>query len=1025
MLLSFCDNGSLSLAQLPQIRLSSVHPPGAQQGTTTEIEIAAGTNLDEVDTLLFSHPGIHAVQKQTASGEPVPNRFLVSIDAVVPPGVVDVRVHGLFGVSNPRRFRIDTQPEVGEIEPNNQADSAMDVLPGTVVNGRSHAAGDRDVYRLVPAADGRLVFRAEAAVFGSLMQPVMELADADGRILATSRRIFTQDAVLVHDAVAGNPLRLTIRDVVYAGGSDYQYRLVVDQRPLIEFAHQHSSDLSEAIAAQIFGRHLPDGEPSAFRIADQPVRQRSVTIPPQLTGVASDAPPFGASGLRFVPWTTPGGVIIPLVHSTQPVVPESADGPTTLAQVPAVVSGAFETIDDHDEVRFVATKGERLVVEVFSDRIGSIADPVIIVEQVLPAEGEGEESFRRIAVEDDARQNPGGNNLPTVSSDPSYLFTAPDDGTFRVRLLDRYAPSRGDPRLRWYLSLAPAEPDFELVVFDAIPHPDPKQPAAPGAVSLRRGGSYSLPVCVWRSPDCTGPIRIALAESNPGLHAPATVIPAGQTAGQLVLTADEQLDPGVIPGVRVIGTSAVGDREIRRSARIATLVHDAVNGLPRTARITDALTVGIMKDAQPFSVTLPIEDLVVSQNQQILLPVTVTRRAGFEDKVDITLSGLPGNVDAPAVAVPKGQTDALVPVNVKNNAGVMQTTLVASASGTVPYRRNPWLEERARDDLKQAEAALADRKQELEAQQTALNSARDAATAAQENLKAVQAEIVELQTRTEELSDAFRSAQADVAKSAQTIAAQQARLADLRVAPDLAQDEIAATLDAVTQASQANDQATQRVRELAAKLTELTDSLTALRKTLLSDQTRLPELQEQIARRQTAVTTAENAVTAATEAVKAFEEQRARLEDAANKAAEGTKPANINVRTLSPPVRLTVLPAIGSLNVQVPEDGRIVQGGTLAVKVQVTRQNNFAGALTLTLEQPSDATGLSAEPQTVAAGETEATLTVVASADAPPAAPEHLRIRATGEVSEPVGEAGTQTQACDAPVKITIVENAQ
>ena len=50
-------------AQLPQARLYSLFPPGAQAGTTVELKITGGEDLDEVDSLYFTHRGITAEQK--------------------------------------------------------------------------------------------------------------------------------------------------------------------------------------------------------------------------------------------------------------------------------------------------------------------------------------------------------------------------------------------------------------------------------------------------------------------------------------------------------------------------------------------------------------------------------------------------------------------------------------------------------------------------------------------------------------------------------------------------------------------------------------------------------------------------------------------------------------------------------------------------------------------------------------------------------------------------------------------------
>src|SRR5262245_61173617 len=92
-------------AQLPQTRLPAIHPSGAQRGTSVDVTLAGGTDLDEAIQLYFSHPGITATPKtQMVDGkpEPVAGQFTVTVAPEVPVGVFDVRVRALYGMSNPR-----------------------------------------------------------------------------------------------------------------------------------------------------------------------------------------------------------------------------------------------------------------------------------------------------------------------------------------------------------------------------------------------------------------------------------------------------------------------------------------------------------------------------------------------------------------------------------------------------------------------------------------------------------------------------------------------------------------------------------------------------------------------------------------------------------------------------------------------------------------------------------------------------------------------------------------------------------
>ena len=78
-------------AQLPTARLDGIYPAGGQRDTSIEV-VVAGTDLDDVHQLHFSHPGITAEQKMSDPGpfddgpQVVPNTFVLAIADGVPAG---------------------------------------------------------------------------------------------------------------------------------------------------------------------------------------------------------------------------------------------------------------------------------------------------------------------------------------------------------------------------------------------------------------------------------------------------------------------------------------------------------------------------------------------------------------------------------------------------------------------------------------------------------------------------------------------------------------------------------------------------------------------------------------------------------------------------------------------------------------------------------------------------------------------------------------------------------------------------
>ena len=88
--------------QLPFLRLMTAYPPGGKQASAVEVTVT-GNNMDGVDRLFFSHPGITGSPLMSEDSQlqptpkPVPGKFKVTIAPDVPPGVYELRMVGHFG----------------------------------------------------------------------------------------------------------------------------------------------------------------------------------------------------------------------------------------------------------------------------------------------------------------------------------------------------------------------------------------------------------------------------------------------------------------------------------------------------------------------------------------------------------------------------------------------------------------------------------------------------------------------------------------------------------------------------------------------------------------------------------------------------------------------------------------------------------------------------------------------------------------------------------------------------------------
>lgn len=1001
-----------AIAQLPQTRITSVFPPGGQQGTVVDLTVGGGTDLDELDQMVFAHSGITAVPKLDANGNPVANTFTVTVAADVPVGLYDVRVRGLFGVSNPRMFRVDSLPETAEIEPNNLVAQATPVVMESIVNGRANGATDVDFFRIPVKAGQTLVVRSEAGKIDSSMQPMLQLFNAAGKRLAESRRIRSQDASFAYTPTSDEELIVRVQDAVYGGGDSHVYRLSFDSRPLVDWVSPAFVVAGSQSPVTVYGRHLPGGQSTGRTLDGQPVYQQQMTI-----SAAHENGPVGASAAAAFAdsfwWNAVAGNLVRIGISDRAPISEAAETPDQPTSLPFDATGAFAERSDEDVFRFDAKKGEVWVAEVFAQRLGSIADPLMMIERVI-TNADGTFTYNRLATEDDDKQNPGGADLPTHSDDPLFQLNVPEDGTYRIRLRDRYGDTRGDPRLNYRLSVRSPKADFRLVVFDAFPSADGKAPATSGAVSLRKGGSYELTVYAYRRDGHNDAIQLSAENLPAGMTCRTSVIGPGQTSAKLVLTASHDAAEQIAP-INVIGQSGTADATIAHAAQVASLIHDPINGLPRSARLTQSLIASVMKDEQPFSILVDAINAEFGQDQQLLLPIRIQKRNGFDGKVDLSFYGMPGEIDAPNVAIEPGQDSVVARVYFKEKAPPSTNTILVQGTSAVPYRRNPWQADRAKVNVTEAEAAIVAQQAAVTAAEAGLKDFEQKVVTLTEQVKTLTAEIATYAAAQTKLREDFAKAVAEQQASIEGLAKVQAQLATVNTSANSSEDEINAAIQAVKSAAAAAEEAAKKLEVLNKSAGELAKQVAASKEMEATKTKEKVTAETEVVNKTKEVEAAKVALAAAQKAVETATQAKTAADAALKKAEDASKPNNVNVRAVSEPLVITIHTAPAKLTAAVPDAGAIKRGASAAVKVTIARKNSFAANLKLTLVLPEGVSGLAAEAVEVAADQAEGTLTITAAADAPVGDIANIVIRATGEFN------GRQATT-DVPVAFKVVE---
>ncbi|MFO0911057.1 MAG: pre-peptidase [Isosphaeraceae bacterium] len=687
---------------LPQPGLQSILPLGVTIGGSTEITLR-GTDLEGVSGLWFDHPGLSATLVKGTT-------FKVTCAPGTPPGLHDVRATSPYGISNPRVIVVSTHPEISEVEPNNTPDKATELPINASVSGEL-ASLDVDCFAVTGKKGQRLLFDVQAERVDSRLDATLHLLDASGRELAESRDTLTADPFLDLTLPADGRYVVRLHDVTYRGSNDYTYRLNVTDGPYLDAIVPNVAHPGEAATFTLYGRNLGGTPVPGLSIEGRGLEKKTVTITPPRSLDLDPAYPSGESilsaaaprrGFEYAiegPSGRSNALFIALTNDPILVDTEPNDDTRQAQKVslPCEISGSFGAPGDLDVFQFRARKGEIWWVEATAERIGSAADPMILIQRV---NDKGETSDLSSA--EDQPDRGGQVRFHTATVDAAVRWQVPEDGTYQVAVNDLYGSQRGDVRLAYRLAIRAERPDFHLFVL-------PDSATQPDALTIHAGGRAMGYVFALRSDGFTGPIRVEATELPAGVTMSPVVIPTGQSLAPLVFEATESAAPAAAT-IRLVGRARFGDRkEDLAQGFPATLgpdlTHPALGGgliwppegnaqqqpnnTPARARLTRGFP---LKITGPAPLTIQANPAVIraTPGSLLTLDVTVRRREGFAEAVALSqLAPLPSQSNPPTVTIAKeastGQFAFTLPRSI--NKGVYP--IVLQGTGPFPFSKDP------------------------------------------------------------------------------------------------------------------------------------------------------------------------------------------------------------------------------------------------------------------------------------------------------------------------------------------------
>ncbi len=729
---------------LPSPRISNVFPAGAKAGPPlavtkfgvtlkldTEVTIV-GTDLDEPEKLVFSHPGIKGEylpppappvdpKKKDTPPSPKanptgPHKFRVTVAADVPPGTYDLCVVSKYGVSNPRAFVVGNLEEVYEKEPNNDVPEAQRVELGSTVNGVLANATDVDYTIFAGKKGQRVIVSCLASSIDSRATPMIEIYDANAHKLASNRNYRDTDAVVDLILPADGDYFVRLFQFAYQGGGpDYGYRMTISTAPWIDAVFPPAIEPGKPAQVTLYGRNLPNGQPAdGFTVDGHPLEKLAVTITPPTDAAAStrftlrghiDPVTALQDGFEYT-FKGPNGTSnpVPIYFTREKQVLKKNTGGTTPAMAEAIttpceVAGFISRRGDSDWYSFDAKKGDQLLVELNAERNGTQADFFLSVR-------DGKDPKRDLSGElDDDPDSLHPLGFFTRSSDPApYKFTAPEDGKYLVLVGCRESSVVYGPRSAYRLRVSPAKPDFRVV---AMPYSRHYQTGA----SIWQGGDVAYDVYLHRIDGYTGSVTVTAEGLPAGVTAKPVTIGPGARWGMLVLNAAPSAAAFVGPfTVKATGTTPTGTalaREVR-PASITWGLNTQQQQAPVISRLDQQFVLAVRAEkafftlaAEPANAVIKVNmkdeklpaPLTVKQGEKFTMPIKANWIATDKQPIQLVAEPIsPSPQNSPVtVQIPtqptKEKPEGVLNFDVKSNAAPGVYAITIKGTAQVPFSR--------------------------------------------------------------------------------------------------------------------------------------------------------------------------------------------------------------------------------------------------------------------------------------------------------------------------------------------------
>lgn len=622
-----------SIAQAANPSLGSITPFGAQRGTEVDV-LFQGGNLGDAQEILLYYPGITVSRLEVVNDNTVKTRLSIAPDCRL--GIHAMRVRTATGISNLRTFSVGALPAVAEVEPNNEFSAPQPIQLDVTVEGRVDSE-DVDYFAVTLQQGERLTAEIEGIRLGNtFFDPYVAILDSERFELAScdDAALTWQDAVASIVAPQAGTYIIQVRESAYGGNGACVYRLHVGRFPRPRAVLPAGGRLGETLEVRWLGDVGGD-------------RVEQITLPAQRTAM------FGLEvrdALGVAPW--PMTFVLSDLTNVLEQEPNADASTATACELPAALNGAISEPGDVDVYRFPLKAGQAFDVRVLARAIRSELDPVVTVHR---SDGSG------IAGNDDS----GG-------PDAYVRFSAPADDTYTLVVRDHLGKGRPD-----YVYRVEAKPVQPALVM-GLPE---RQQYVDVTASVPQGNRTAFLVSASRS-DFGGPLQVELAGLPPGVSFETVPMAANQSIVPVVLSAaaDAPLAGALVD---VIGRYSDGNTTVEGHLQQTTGLVRGQNNILVWGHTADRMAAAVTA-AAPFSIHVVPPKAPIVRDGSMGLRVVAARSEGFTAPIAVRLLyNPPGIGSAGDVAIPEGQSEAVIPITANGGAELGTWKIVVLGEATV------------------------------------------------------------------------------------------------------------------------------------------------------------------------------------------------------------------------------------------------------------------------------------------------------------------------------------------------------